>query len=162
MVICVLCNTGSMHRKIVRSHLNGCHHQLNLSSERLIERTKKVRVTCPATEIEKLGLLRWRQQIKADIHDYIFDSSDVVHEVPSSVTHQLQKYTKLEKISLLELAVWKASCLWFDGSLSFRTMQDILDQWAIDKSFDPVTYKAERRFTSSTAVIMRGVLQFLE
>lgn len=75
---------------------------------------------------------------------------------------QLEKYCKLEKISLLELAVWRASCLWFDGSRSFDTMQDILDQWAMDESFDPVAYKAERRFTSSVAVIMRGVLQYLD
>lgn len=54
----------------------------------------------------------------------------------------MKKYEKLEETSLLELAAWKASCLWFDGSLNFHTMQDILDQWAMDDNFDPVAYKA--------------------
>eukprot|EP00579_Thalassiosira_antarctica_P022045 CAMPEP_0201986592 /NCGR_PEP_ID=MMETSP0904-20121228/91241_1 /ASSEMBLY_ACC=CAM_ASM_000553 /TAXON_ID=420261 /ORGANISM="Thalassiosira antarctica, Strain CCMP982" /LENGTH=59 /DNA_ID=CAMNT_0048540639 /DNA_START=274 /DNA_END=453 /DNA_ORIENTATION=- len=40
-------------------------------------------------------------------------------------------------------------------------MQDILDRWAMDEIFDPVAYKAERRFTGSVAVIMEGVIKFL-
>ena len=46
--------------------------------------------------------------------------------------------------------------------MSFHTMQGILDRWAIDESFDPVAYKAERRFTGSVAVITKGVIKFLE
>ena len=162
MFICVLCLTGSMHKNIVASHVNCPRHKSNLRSERWKERTKKINCACNASQIERLGLLSWRQQIKADIHDYIFADTDVVHEVPYSLKQRLDKYTKLEKTSLLELAVWKGSCLWFDGSLNFHTMQDVVDLWAIDESFDPVTYKTERRFTSSLAVIMRGVLDFLE
>ena len=45
--------------------------------------------------------------------------------------------------------------------MNFYTMQDILDQWAMDESFDLVAYKAERRFTGSVAVIMKGVIPFL-
>ena len=81
--------------------------------------------------------------------------------VPASITQQLDKYTKMEKTSLLELAVWRASCLWFDGSRNFDTMQDILDTWAMDESFDPTAYKNERRFTSNVAVIVQGVIQYL-
>ena len=58
--------------------------------------------------------------------------------------------------------MWKASCSWFDGSQNFHTMQDILDQWTMDSRFDPTAYKAERRFTGNVAVIMRGVLGYLE
>ena len=100
--------------------------------------------------------------MKAELYDYIFTTQQVVGELPSLIKQQLEKYTKLEKTSLLELAVWKASCLWFDGSMDFHTMQDILDQWAMDEIFDPAAYKVERRFTASVAVIMKGVIKFLE
>ena len=99
--------------------------------------------------------------MKAELYDHIFTNQQVkVENIPSSIKQQLKKYTKLEKTSLLELAVWKASCLWFDGSMSFHTMQGILDQCAMEESFDPVAYKAERRFTGSVAV--RVVIRFLE
>ena len=163
MFICVLCNTGSMHKNNVASHVNGSSHRLNRQCNCWKDRAVLIDSTCPASHIERLGLLSWRQAIKADIHDYIFNgSSDFAHPVPTSITQRLDTYTKLEKTSLLEIAVWKASCLWFDGCINFHTMQDVVDLWAMDENFDPVTYKKERRFTSSVAVIMRGVLDFLE
>ena len=146
MYICVVCNTGNMHKHTIRSHLNGHGHKSNFLLK---------------SEIESLGLLRWRQHMKAELYDHFFTTQQVVG-IPTSIRQQLEKYTMLEKISLLELAVWKASCLWFDGSMSVHTMQDILDQWAIYESFDPAAYKHERRFTGSVAIIMRGVIKFLE
>jgi len=89
------------------------------------------------------------------------ESSDIESgDVPDSIGRRLKKCVKLETTSLLELAVWRASCLWLDGSESFGTMQNILDQYAIERSFYPFQYKAERRYTSSTSVIMRGVVLF--
>ena len=81
--------------------------------------------------IDSLGLPRWRRDIKVDLFDYVFASGNDTTGVPASITQQLDKYTKMEKTSLLELAVWRASCLWFDGTRNFDTMQDILDtgQW---------------------------------
>ena len=76
-----------------------------------------------------------------ELCDAIFDSGNL-SSIPSSIQQLMKKYEKLEETSLLELAAWKASCLWFDGSLNFHTMQDILDQWAMDDNFDPVAYKA--------------------
>ena len=101
--------------------------------------------------------------MKELLFDHIFTNQAHACEngIPSPIQQQLMKYTMLEKTSLLELAVWKASCLWFDDSMHFYTMQDILDRWAMYESFDPVAYKADRRFTISIAVIVKGVIQFL-
>ena len=169
MYICFLCNTGSMHEKQLGSHLRGSAHRQALTNEqvkeRLHRRTENANVLMKrlTASIEQLTLPKWRNHVKAELCDYVFcDQSDTVQPVPDSIDKLLKKYIKLEKISLLELAVWKYSCLWFDGSINFQTMQDILDQWAVDENFDPSKYKAERRFTSSVPVIMKGVLQFLD
>ena len=112
-------------------------------------------------QIKGLGLPRWRLHLKEELCDAMFVPGNLSGSVPSSIKGLMKKYKKLEETSLLELAAWKASCLWFDGSLNFHTMQDILDQWAMDDNFDPVAYKAERRFTSNVSVIVRGVMAIL-
>ena len=40
-------------------------------------------------------------------------------------------------------------------------MQEILDQWTIDETFDPVAYKAERRYDGNVVVIMKLVIEYL-
>ena len=156
MFICMICRTGSMHNKTLQGHFNGHGHKAAVRQEPLIITNILQR------QIDSLGLPRWRRDIKVDLFDYVFASGNDTTGVPASITQQLDKYTKMEKTSLLELAVWRASCLWFDGSRNFDTMQNILDTWAMDESFDPTAYKNERRFTSNVAVIVRGVIQYLE
>lgn len=156
MYTCVLCNTGSMHGgATLRSHLGGSWHQTNLRDKRHHIRD----------QIQQLGLPRWRLHLKEIWFDHTFYVYRPVNSVPDCapdlLMRALKKYTKLEKTSLLELSVWKASCLWLDGSGNFSSMQDILDQWAMDESFDPAAYKNERRFTSNVSVIMRGVIGYL-
>ena len=177
MFICMICRTGSMHNKTLQGHFNGHGHRVAVRQECL--KTRADEIDCPLPlrysspsgdvitnivqrRIDSLGLPRWRRDIKVDLFDYVFASGNHTAGVPASITQQLDKYTKMEKTSLLELAVWRASCLWFDGSRNFDTMQDILDTWAMDESFDPTAYKNERRFTSNVAVIVRGVIQYLE
>ena len=160
MFKCVICNTGSMHRNTVKSHLNGYGHRVECRVECIKNRSKRVDGSSIKDQIARLGLAQWRHHVKVELFDYIFSPEN--GGVPTSITRLVKKYMNLEKTSLLELAVWKASCLSFDDSLSFHTMQDILDQWAMDANFDPVAYKAERRFTGNIAVIVRGVMEYLE
>ena len=168
MFKCVICNTGSMHYNCLQSHLNGWYHTRALRDECFKNRSAAVDGSCIKDQIARLGLAQWRQHAKAELFDYIFSPGNQVCRVvdgggvPSSITRLVKKYMNLEKTSLLELAVWKASCLSFDDSLSFHTMQDILDQWAMDANFDPVAYKAERRFTGNIAVIVRGVMEYID
>ena len=171
MFRCVLCGTGYMTRKTANRHVSGSGHRNAVHRKkfngRLEQRAVHVNnklnsVLGIKSNIELLGLPRWRHHIKAELCDYILTDNGSVDNVPPSVDKLLETYTKYERTSLLELAVWKASCLWFDGSQNFHSMQDILDQWTMDSRFDPTAYKSERRFTGNVAVIMRGVLAYLE
>lgn len=149
-----------MHRRTaVDSHLSGYGHKQNVLNEGRKQRMEMMSLNYFLLfyRIERLGLLSWKWHIKGMIFDHIyhknFDASDI--------ERQLEQYEQMERTSLLELAVWGASCLHFDGSRNFHTMQDILDQWALDEHFDPAAYKSDRRFTSSVAVVMRNVTEFL-
>lgn len=101
----------------------------------------------------------WKRHVKSELLDYVLQNKP--DGFIATVKAQVEEYARLEKTSLLELAIWRASCLHFDGSRNFHTMQDILDQWALNESFDPTEYKFERRFTGCVAVIMRSVISFL-
>jgi hypothetical protein len=110
--------------------------------------------------MKQLGLLRWRMHIKELLYDYATDFENC--EDIDTICCELKKYEKMERLSLLELAVWKTSCLSFDGSKDFRSMQDILDLWTLDETFDPVEYKRQCRYSGKLAVILRGVMTFID
>lgn len=157
---CTLCVTGYMFKKSMKAHVRGSNHLAKLSKARMKEELV-TRRKCAALYAMKADLLphpRWRAHIKAKLFDYMCGN---ITDLAAMMTLEFKKFNKMEKSSLLELAVWKASCLHFDGSLNFHTMQDILDQWALDQTFNPATYKAERRYTSNVAVIMQSVVSFL-
>jgi hypothetical protein len=153
--ICTLCNTGCMSSaEVVRSHLGGTRHNNNI--RRMATMTRVEFAQKYDLFIDGIVHPQWRNQMKSDLYDYILSKK------PENISNQLKKYQKLERVTLLELAVWKANCLYLDGSGNFQTMQDIIDQWTMDETFDPATYKAERRFTATFAVIIRSVVQFLD
>jgi hypothetical protein len=80
----------------------------------------------------------------------------------------LEKYEMMERLSLLEVVVWKASCISYharhtNSSTSFVTMQDIEDYWALDENFNPLEYRRQRRIESASGitVIIQNVMPFL-
>ena len=140
-----LCRAGihAHTRASLAGQLDDCYQTWQLEHGRWKERARDTnhnlyRDVDSKRPIGTLGLFRWK------------------------IDRQIEKHLKLKKTSLLEFAVWKVSCLWLDGSMSFSTMQEILDQRMIGESFDPVTYKQERRLTGSVSAIMHGVVEFLE
>ena len=72
----------------------------------------------------------------------------------------------MERVFLLELAVWKASCLQFSAEYSSmeQIVQQIKSSTCQDKitQYDIHTYKLERRIKSGADVIVRDVMPFLE
>ena len=166
---CLLCDTGRMNINNARGHINGGNHRWRkketVQKEFVFIRVNVQRLLRP--HIAMLDLAIWRMHVKAEILDSI-DAQDSIQvsSAPSeriwmNALNLLAKYEKIERISLLELAVWRASCLSFDGCMDFDTMQDILDRWAMDEDFDPVEYKKQRRYSSQVAVVIREVLPFL-
>jgi hypothetical protein len=65
----------------------------------------------------------------------------------------------MERLSLLELAIWKANCTAY--GVIFSTMQEIDDYWTLESSFDPLVYLQQKRITSGVTVIIENVLPFL-
>lgn len=67
-----------------------------------------------------------------------------------------------ERVVALELAVWRASCLQFDGK--FASMQEVLEFESSTSvgAFDAHAYKVDRRVRSGADTIVREVIPFLE
>jgi hypothetical protein len=71
----------------------------------------------------------------------------------------LARFETIEKLSLLELAVWKAS---LTNDVFFTSMDDLDAYWTLELGFSPVVYKSDRRVTSGITVIIQNVLFFLK
>jgi hypothetical protein len=107
-------------------------------------------------------LPRWRWEIESLLLEYVQDDEGAA-TLSSSVALSkakivLTKYELMERLSLLELAVWKASLA---SDPFFSTMEELDAYWTLDRNFDPVAYVNARRVTSGITVIIQGVLPFL-
>eukprot|EP00978_Attheya_sp_CCMP212_P023707 scaffold73105_cov49-Attheya_sp.AAC.4 len=82
-----------------------------------------------------------------------------VHSQPEvTVMNMLAKYERMERISLLELAIWKSRIC--DGLVFFHV--DEMRQYpALDEDFDPTDYAQNIRITSGSAIIIPRVMEFL-
>ena len=110
-------------------------------------------------QIERLGLERW----KIDLEELIISVTwgDRERQV-QQIYERLSKYEKMERISLLELAIWRTSCL-NAGNTKFDSMQAMEDYLlATDEASNPAEYKRECQIKSGTDAIIQGVLPFLE
>jgi hypothetical protein len=99
--------------------------------------------------------------IKELLYDYAIADLESSRGI-DAICDTLNKYEMMNRLSVLELAVLKASCLSFDGAKDFRSMQEIFDLWTLDETFDPAEYKRQHRYSSQVAVILRSVTPFLE
>jgi len=99
-------------------------------------------------------LTTWRWKMQALLLEYVQGDTTLC-----KARQTLQKYEKMERLSLLELAVWKASLM---SDPYFKTMDDLDAYWTLERGFDPVAYKNDRRVTSGITVIIQSVLPFLE
>lgn len=113
--------------------------------------------------MERRGLDLWKTDINSlvgsmnDAYERDFTTRDKLEMICESITEFM------ERVFVLELAVWRASCLQFDTK--FAAMQEVLDYESAnstDGSFDAHAYKAERRVRSGADAIVREVIPFLE
>lgn len=71
----------------------------------------------------------------------------------------------VERVFLLELALWRASCLGFNHStaeIEFQTMQDIEQKSQVNPTFNADDYKQEAHVKSGADIIVPAVMSFLE
>jgi hypothetical protein len=110
------------------------------------------------TQIESLGLPSWKCAIQAKMFDALFYHSNPLSNTDhlNDVKVLLTKYHRMERISLVELAVWKAVCIGTCG-----TNQGHLE-WAQWTRHGWKRAKNETRQSNEIAVVIAALLPFVE
>ena len=159
---CDLCSTGVIwSARSARKHCGGKRHRrlysiLEASRKEeagkleMADKLRQVQEVSP--RVEKLGSEKWIWHVNDALLTYMTSIQPI-----NVALDLLSKYELMARLSLLELAIWKASCL---SDRQFDTMQEIEDR-TLDGSFHPADYKQEKRATSGAHVIITLILPFL-
>lgn len=108
--------------------------------------------------IERIGLDLWKRDMRKylksmETHERDFDAADKLEMTREAFT------TFLERTFVLELALWKATCL----APGCHTLQEVeANLHANEKCVDFCEYKKQRRITCGAEIIIPGVMSFLE
>jgi len=108
------------------------------------------------------GLELWKRDIYSILksiktHERDFNARDKL----DTIGRALEDF--MERAFLLELAIWRASCLGFNNDdASFESMQEIDDLGETLQAFDPDEYKRQAHIKSGAEIIIPGVIGFLE
>jgi hypothetical protein len=124
---CLLCDAGPMRMDSVRHHRNGIGHSS------AIEALAQARSVFEA-RIKTLGRELWRQQAVDAMSSVSLNHTSVEDRRAhySRFVQTLERYEQMERLSLLELAIWKANCTSY--GVVFSVMQ------ALESGFDPISY----------------------
>lgn len=161
---CLLCSTGGMHKNVVSRHFNGSghasryHYVVEMEIERLRMRSawsKLQDMKTLETRVDSLGSSIWRLHVKELMFDHV--SSEIV-PTQKFYLAKLEAYEQMERISLLELAIWKSKIC--DG-LVFSSVLEMREYSVLEENFDSKEYAKNLRITSGCAIIIPRVLEFL-
>lgn len=167
-VSCLLCFTGQITKGSIGRHFNGARHMKNYIKSKQLKTSLEDAlvlsnlVLSNESRIESLGCKKWRDNIKSLVYDTcckignpdIKECSDFYQ-----IKKLISKHERMEAISLLELAIWKASIC--DGVV-FRTVNEMKEYTLLDKDFEPSVYSNQARIRKSGCqVIIPRVLEFL-
>jgi hypothetical protein len=168
---CKLCTTGPMPTPdVIYCHKNGRKHSTKVKfAELKYEPTMPQRVTwCIAIgrEIEKLPLERWKWHMNHLCHTFVTSRPPPHHE--STILDTLAMYQAKEKLSLLDLAIWKHYCVssfaemtGADDTGRTVSMQDMQDYGTLNERFAPAAFRHNVRAKGGASVIIEHVLPFL-
>ena len=118
--------------------------------------------------VASLGLPRWQHHVQSQMFRSFFPGgacgstlcdSGMTEEHKCSTLSLLLKYERREALSLLELALWKASIVSPGLFLSVREMKEYP---VLDRDFDAQEYAARRREACGSAVVIPLVVTFLQ
>jgi hypothetical protein len=115
--------------------------------------------------LERIGLELWKETLRQLLMSLTksYERDFVTRERLDAICEEIK--IMLNRSFLLELAVWKASCLRGfndDDRDNFRCIRDIKEWENTDKNFDCVQYKQEMLHLSGADQIVPHVLPFLE
>ena len=153
-VRCTLCSTGDMHKNCALSHFRSWGHRYAVEKEEQETRLHSSMLPTGARIAICLGSEVWKRNIKALIYDFVYANIGSAEHIK----RQYELYCRMEKTSLLELALWKASIC---DDVHFETLQDVYDYSALEENFEPVDFVRQKRITSGVEVIIPRVMEFL-
>mmetsp|Transcript_10082 Transcript_10082/g.21274 ORF Transcript_10082/g.21274 Transcript_10082/m.21274 type:complete len:375 (-) Transcript_10082:304-1428(-) len=111
--------------------------------------------------MNRKGYQLWKSDMKSlltsmETHERNFTTRDKLDMICETMRDFI------DRVFVLELAVWRASCLQFDKR--FSCMRDVLDhECSISATpFCPRAYKVGQHVRSGADIIVRGVIPFLE
>jgi hypothetical protein len=150
-VECLLCGTGWLNNSERIEHFHSSQHARRYYQLKQIHREQKAALEHRErleTRNLALGLKAWRDAVTVGI-----ERNEIVN-----TEALLEKFEKMERLSLLELAVVKAKAV--DGVI-FRNTTEIFEQQAVDPEFDASIYLNIQRVVSGSEVIVPAVARFL-
>jgi hypothetical protein len=93
-----------------------------MTAERLLHARRKV-ASSLASRIDSLYSMAWQDALYKTVFDYVIDYS----VESTSVTLSIEKYEFMKRVALIELAVWKVSCLLSPPPISVGPFRNVLD-----------------------------------
>jgi hypothetical protein len=165
---CTLCNRSLVSERDRTLHVNAEFHKghvldfartMNYASSALARRTKTEALECRLTELKHT---KWQFHVKALLFDYLSSTGD--YNILQKVETSLSMYEHMERLSLLELAVWKAACLSqveIDSKTSMKTFHDAI-LCVAKHQHNWKKYRTETRKSNAIEIIVKHVLPFLD
>jgi hypothetical protein len=164
---CTLCNVD-LHKQNPRTHIgsSSIHRNLVLKlamGESCVSSTlaRRTRIVPLESRLTKLEDTKWQLHVKGLLFDYLSTGdSDILQKVESS----LKLYEHMGRLSLLELAVWKAACISqveVDSKTSMKTFHDAV-LCVAKHQHTWKKYRTETRKSNSIEIIIKQVLPFLD
>mmetsp|Transcript_25346 Transcript_25346/g.46021 ORF Transcript_25346/g.46021 Transcript_25346/m.46021 type:complete len:220 (-) Transcript_25346:47-706(-) len=134
----------------VREITTKASRETEIDRRRWNERKRRESV-CAQSRVTQLGLPKWQYHVKALMFDYMVTGSRTKEK---ELMATLEEYEKMERLSLLELAICKSNVC--DG-LVFSSMDAVRTYQALDEDFDCMEYIGKARTYGSKFVIPKVV-----
>jgi hypothetical protein len=148
------------------SNLLSTQHNTDLELRRSHSNSERL-----ASRIEQLGLAAWQHAVRSILYEYVHSAGAVDPArsrcIYSLALQSLVKYERLERISLIEMAAWKHSCIMLldnDDDEEQQQPHETMSYLAM-KEWERHGWKkikSTMRRSEATNVIVQCVLPFLD
>jgi hypothetical protein len=126
--------------------------------------SRRTAIVAPEKRLTKLEHIKWQLHVKGLLFDYLSTGDSSILQ---RVELLLNMYEHMERLSLLELAVWKAACMSHtaevkpDDSQSIMTTLHDAILFTAKHQYTWKNYRTETRKSNAHEIIIKQVLPFL-
>jgi hypothetical protein len=157
---CLLCATSGIQQRTAHRHFGSLNHRtrhaviLQCQQQEYHERIAvKFMKNCNALVLPLIQHAPWRRKMKSILFDLLMG-------LKSFCECELffAKVLRMEALSLLELALWKAKIA---NGITFSSIQDMREYPTLDIDFNVQRFGYEMRVSSGAQVVLPLVLEYL-